>query len=68
MTMGWQTCRNAVPARALAITSGPMPAGSPIVIPSKGSREDDKRVRGDRESVDIEMYRIADIKNSPGGE
>lgn len=68
MTIDRQTLRKRALASVLATTSGPMPAGSPIVIPSKGSWEDEERVRGDRGSVDIEMHRIADIEHRSGGE
>jgi hypothetical protein len=36
MTSGRQSCRTFAPAKAFAITSGPIPAGSPIVMPNKG--------------------------------
>ncbi len=68
MTMDRQTLCMRGWESALAMTSGPMPAGSPIVIPSKGSWGDEESVRGDRDLVDIEMHGIADIERSPGGE
>ena len=36
MTSGRQSRRTFAPAKAFAITSGPIPAGSPIVIPNSG--------------------------------
>lgn len=36
MTIGRHTRRKVDPAKAFAMTSGPIPAGSPIVIPSSG--------------------------------
>ena len=62
ITSGRQILCSRPPDRALAITSGPIPAGSPIVIPSNGSNGAAAAFRVGRALAGIEVHGIADIE------
>lgn len=66
ITSGRQILCSRPPDKAFAITSGPIPAGSPIVMPSDGSNDDAEAFLVGRVLAGIEVQGIADIEESAG--